>query len=227
MASETHELICTFCSEVKGLEDFNLFYELGVASQRSDYVLLETEHFVVIPCVGALTDWYLLVVSKRHVLSVGWLEDDERSDLKDLLSKLGASIEFSLGHEVAMFEHGTLSFRDKGGACYDHCHIHVVVTEKKVAGFLAAIPPEFAMRSTLDWIDDARQMIARDERAYLAAASADMQLIGSAAGAPSQFFRRALASWLGDQTEEWDAALFPQKDRLTQMIAKKHVLDAI
>src|SRR5699024_5825012 len=60
--------ICTFCCEVEGGDDSNLFYDLGLAHTRADYVLLESEHFVVMPCIGALTDWYLIIVSKRHTL---------------------------------------------------------------------------------------------------------------------------------------------------------------
>lgn len=49
--------ICTFCSEVKGDEDLNLFLELGIS--RPEYILHETEHWVVFPCIGALAKWYV------------------------------------------------------------------------------------------------------------------------------------------------------------------------
>ena len=224
MTVDDHHEICTFCAEISGAKEFNLFYELGVAEERSDYVLVETPNFIVIPCIGALTDWYVLVVSKRHVLSVGWLTEDEREELKVLLSQLSEVPQAEGSQGLAMFEHGTLNFRDKGGACYDHCHIHVVATESAVQEFLASIPAEFDMNPVPSWIDGAYRMIQEDQRSYLAASSRSGEMIGSAAGAPSQFFRRALATWLGQPAGEWDAMLYPQKTRVKLMMEMKPLL---
>ncbi|MFJ9555301.1 hypothetical protein ACIRPH_15890 [Nocardiopsis sp. NPDC101807] len=41
--------------------------------------------------------------------------------------------------------------------------------------------------------------------------------IGTATGAPSQFFRRCLASWMGAEEGEWDWLTFPQTDRVQRM----------
>ncbi|WP_285732710.1 HIT domain-containing protein [Nocardiopsis sp. ATB16-24] len=214
---DTLREICTFCCEVEGGDDSNLFYDLGLAHDRSDYVLHETDHFVVIPCIGALTDWYLLIVSKRHTLSVGWLDDAERADLRTLIPQVTDLVRGHSGLNSLVFEHGSFDFRDKGGACYDHTHIHVVATDRDPHAFLDQIPAPVTMHPCSDWIDAARHLVEDRQRSYLALGTPGQDWIGTATGAPSQFFRRCLASWMGAEEGEWDWLTFPQADRVQRM----------
>jgi diadenosine tetraphosphate (Ap4A) HIT family hydrolase len=209
--------ICTFCCEVEGGDDSNLFYDLGLARTRTDYVLLESEHFVVMPCIGALTDWYLLIVSKRHTLSVGRLNEAERADLRTLIPQVTGLIRERSGLDSLVFEHGSLDFRDKGGACYDHTHIHVVATGRDHQRFLDHIPAPVIMRPCADWISASRRLVEEEQRSYLALGTPDQDWIGIATGAPSQFFRRCLAAWMGAEEGEWDWLTFPQVDRVHRM----------
>ncbi len=48
-----------------------------------------------------------------------------------------------------VFEHGSLDFRDKGGACYDH------------------IPTPVTMRPCTDWIRASRRLVEEEQRSYL------------------------------------------------------------
>ncbi|WP_017601177.1 HIT family protein [Nocardiopsis lucentensis] len=217
MDDDTLREICTFCCEVEGGGDSNLFYDLGLARTRGDYVLHETEHFVVMPCIGALTDWYLLIVSKRHTLSVGWLDDAERADLRTLIPQVTDLIRRRSGLDSLVFEHGSFNFRDKGGTCYDHTHIHVVATDRDHHAFLDQIPAPITMRPCTDWIDAARHLVNDQHRSYLALGAPGQDWIGTATGAPSQFFRRCLASWIGAEEGEWDWLTFPQTDRVHRM----------
>jgi diadenosine tetraphosphate (Ap4A) HIT family hydrolase len=209
--------ICTFCCEVEGGDDSNLFYDLGLARTRDDYVVHETDHFVVMPCIGALTDWYLLIVSKRHTLSVGWLNEAERADLRALIPVVTDLIRERSGLDSLVFEHGSFDFRDKGGACYDHTHIHVVATGRDHHAFLDQIPAPITMGPCPDWIDAARHLVDSQQRSYLALGTPGQHWIGTATGAPAQFFRRCLASWIGAEEGEWDWLTFPQTDRVQRM----------
>ncbi|WP_435107201.1 HIT family protein [Nocardiopsis synnemataformans] len=214
---DTLSEICTFCCEVEGGDDSNLFYDLGLARARSDYVVHESDHFAVMPCIGALTDWYLLIVSKRHTLSVGWLDDAERADLRALIPQVTDLVRRRSGLGSLVFEHGSLDFRDKGGACYDHTHIHVVATDRAPQAFLDQIPAPVTMRPCPDWIGAARHLVEDRQRSYLALGTPGQDWIGTATGAPSQFFRRCLASWMGAEEGEWDWLTFPQTDRVHRM----------
>ncbi|WP_150246286.1 HIT domain-containing protein [Nocardiopsis quinghaiensis] len=214
---DTLSEICTFCCEVEGGDDSNLFYDLGLARARSDYVVHESDHFAVMPCIGALTDWYLLIVSKRHTLSVGWLDNAERADLRTLIPQVTDLVRRRSGLDSLVFEHGSLDFRDKGGACYDHTHIHVVATDRDPQAFLDQIPAPIAMQPCPDWIGAARHLVEDRQRSYLALGTPGQDWIGTATGAPSQFFRRCLASWMGAEEGEWDWLTFPQTDRVQRM----------
>lgn len=218
-STETYEDICTFCKEVTGEAVQNLFYDHGLATDRAGYVLYETDHHVVFPCIGALTDFYVLVVSRRHALSVGWLEPDEQDDLRQVLDHLRRHLTKVTGLSVMVFEHGSYNFRDKGGACYDHAHVHVVATDRPSDTFVDAVPEPVTLAECDDWLDTATDLIRGQQRSYVALDDGHRHLVGEATGAPSQFFRRCLASWLGAEAGEWDWLTFPQLDRVAHMLS--------
>lgn len=216
--STTFDDICTFCHEVDGQAGSNLFFDLGLGCTREDYILHESDHFVVMPCIGALTDWYLLIVSKRHTLSVGWLDEAERADLRNLISEVTDLLYQRTGLRSLVFEHGSLDFRNKGGACYDHTHVHVVATDRDHRAFLDQIPEPVAMQECTDWITAAHRLVQEHQRSYLALGTPGQDWIGQATGAPSQFFRRCLATWMGAEEGSWDWLVFPQAERVHHMI---------
>lgn len=224
----TYEDICTFCAEASGSEE-NLFYREGLAVGK-DYILYESPSFVVVPCIGALTDWYVLIVSRRHVLSCGWLEPSELEELQGVVADVTSGMTATAGQNVVLFEHGSFSFRDKGGACHDHAHIHVVATDRHVDDFVKLVSGNVSLEPCENWIREATRFVRTEGRSYLALSFAGGSLVGSAHNAPSQFFRRSLAEWLEAEEGEWDWATFPQHDRLRKMIenglAGKHPLMA-
>jgi diadenosine tetraphosphate (Ap4A) HIT family hydrolase len=213
----TYQDICTFCDEVSGAE--KRFYDLGLAETPDDYQLLQTDDFVVVPCIGALTDWYVLIVPRRHVLSSGWLSDDERTELRKLVDRVTAKLIERTGHEVVTFEHGSYSFRDKGGSCHDHSHVHVVATERPVSDFIDHVGESVELRPCADWIDEAGRIIAESNRSYLALESSAGSMIAIAQNAPSAFFRKSLVRWLGAEPGEDDWLVYPQVERLRTMVA--------
>lgn len=213
-----YEEICSFCAEVAGSADPNLFYDLGLATSRKEYVLHESENFIVVPCIGALTDWYVLIVSRRHALSVGWLTDIERADLRACIAETQSWLAGVSGQNVLIFEHGSLDFRDKGGACYDHVHIHLVATTNGLSEFLEHIPAPVVLTQCPDWIAAARDTVHAGRTSYLALQADNTHMIAPATGAPSQFFRRCLATWLGAERGEWDWMVYPQIERVTAMM---------
>jgi diadenosine tetraphosphate (Ap4A) HIT family hydrolase len=212
----TYEDICTFCNEVSGVE--SPFYDLGVAKEPADYVLHRSENFVVIPCIGALTDWYVLIVPRRHTLSSGWLPEDERTELRAVSRHVMERLAERTGQEVVLFEHGSFNFRDKGGSCHDHSHVHVVATERPVQDFIATVSDSVELEPCKDWIDAAAAMVRESSRSYLALQSAEGSMIAKSNNAPSAFFRKALVHWLGGEPGEHDWLVYPHTDRLRSMI---------
>lgn len=210
------EDICSFCDEVNGRD--NRFHDLGIGAGRLDYILMESERFVVVPCMGALTDWYVLIVPKRHVLSTGWMNTDERNELQTLCDEVCARLERMSGQSVVVFEHGSYDFRDKGGACHDHAHIHVVGTDRPVGGFVDFVSQSLDLDKCEDWIQSASDTVDGERRSYLAVSSGAESWIGRSDSAPSGFFRKSLMRWIGGDPAEHDWLVFPQVERLKRMV---------
>ncbi len=211
--------ICSFCSEIVGHSHHNLYSSAGFVPDERRYVLAETENFAVIPCVGAFTDWYLLVVTKAHVLSFGYVERSQQPELEMLIDRCSDWLRRQSGlHRHVGFEHGSYSFRDKGGACYDHAHLHLVATGNTASAFMDHLS-EVKLEPVVEWLDAARSAIGEDRRSYLAVWDEGEVAFGDSSGASTQFFRRALARWLGLGEERADYALFPEHERLHAMVA--------
>lgn len=211
--------ICTFCSEVGNGRATNLYHELGVCDKSSyNYILEETDSFAVMPCIGALVDTYFLIVSKRHVLSAGWLCSKEQDELRDLLDRWRVKISRN-GLFSAVFEHGSYSFRDKGGSCYDHCHVHLIGTERSPASFIDQVSRDVELTLRNDWLSAAEDAVRRHEHSYLAVSYCEGDFVGNSSKAPSQFFRRHLAGWLEAEEGRWDWLVFPEIDRTRKMIS--------
>ncbi|MGH8010260.1 MAG: HIT domain protein [Candidatus Binatia bacterium] len=212
----TYEEICSFCDEIAGRS--SAFLDLGITSSSADYILHSTEHFVVVPCLGALVDWYVLIVPRRHALSAGWLMMEERKELRTLLTDVRRRVERISGCEVAIFEQGSYSFRDRGGSCHDHAHVHVVASERPIRDFVEYVQSSVTLRECGDWLDAAAAMVSTSAKSYLALQASATSFLGDATGAPSGFFRKALLRWLGGDIAEHDWLVFPQVTRLRKMI---------
>lgn len=212
--------ICTFCCEAIGGTESNLFYDLGISEEGSrDYILDETEHFVVFPCIGALTPDYVLLVSKRHVLSAGWLDHEEAEDLRALTARWVQRLSAG-GDNVVLFEHGSFDFRDKGGACYDHAHVHLIATTAEPQAFVNAVAEDVVLQPCDEWLQAASVSVEQQERSYLAMSAIGQDYIGNSRQAKSQFFRRHVARWLGAEPGGWDWLVYPEVERVRGMIER-------
>lgn len=73
---------CTFCDEFQGGVR-NDFYNLYGGSPRQR-VIFETARFVVVPSIGQLVEGYLLILPKKHFLSLGRMPVEWFLDLENL-----------------------------------------------------------------------------------------------------------------------------------------------
>jgi len=119
---------------------------------------------------------------------------------------------------VVVFEHGSYSFRDKGGACHDHAHIHVVATARPTQDFVRYVGDLIRFEPSVNWIEAAAEVVNGSACAYLALEHEGGSMIGRASGAPSGFFRKALMNWLEGNPDEHDWLVFPQADRIYRML---------
>ena len=157
--------------------------------------LFETRNFVALPSIGALVEGWLLLVPKRHFVSLGALPDSMFSEMQDFKELLCSVLMASYGR-VCAFEHGPSADRRAVGCGVDHAHLHLVPIHFDL---LAEVTP--LLPTTIRWqpadIRDCKPIYRRGEDyLYLE------QPIGSGRLAThqrfgSQLFRRAIASHLG------------------------------
>lgn len=208
---------CVFCA-VNGGRLHPSIANLGLPADRDKYVLSETDSFMVVPCLGALTDWYVLVSPRRHVLSAGKLTHGERAELRVALERVRRWLHRHSRRQVLIFEHGAYDFRDQGGSSFDHSHIHVAATNRPVDGLLEAASGEVVLRPCDDWLRAAAELLEHGKCSYFALELPGQHYIGRATGAPSHYFRRCLVRWLGAADEEWDFLRYPHVSRVLKMI---------
>ena len=218
--SSNFEDICSFCDEIHLRRDRNLFWDLLGEEIGGDYLLLETDSIVVIPCLGALADFYALVVPRNHVLSFAYLPAAVDDELATVMRALREWFLEEAESPPVLFEHGSFSFRDKGGACFDHAHIHAVAARSTPTDFLRRVEKVVPMSPVEQWLPAAREWVRKRHRSYWAMSTEEAgDYLGEPRDVPSQFFRRSLAEWL-HMDEQWDAVMYPQVDRVAHMIER-------
>ncbi len=160
-----------------------------------DTPLFESPNFISVPSLGSLVQGWLLLVPKRHVLSMGTLPDSMHHELNEFKAILCAALTECYGAAVA-FEHGPSAENSAAGCGVDHAHLHIVPTTidlaMKVTPYLPAgvkwTPAglrecQEAHRRGLDYLYFEKP----NERGWIATDRA----LGS------QLFRRAIAAELG------------------------------
>jgi len=87
--------------------------------------LLQTEHFVVVPSIGAVVPGWVLVLPKVHALSIAEVPRDQRNELKVLIKCTKNLVEKQFGR-ATLFEHGASTRDSLIGCGVDHAHLHIV-----------------------------------------------------------------------------------------------------
>ncbi|KOG08193.1 hypothetical protein ADK35_42005 [Streptomyces viridochromogenes] len=214
---EDYREICSFCAEIHFKQEHNLLGELLPDYAVEDFILFESDHFVVIPGVGAVCDGYVLISPKEHVLSFGHLGSALDAELDDVCRRTAGFLRERYGERVLAFEHGAESFRNRGGSCTDHAHLHMfpAVPEIDIA---AGLRRDFELRSVNDFLPALRHQVQERQKPYLWLRSDDGQMwICDAPSALSQYVRRIIVAQLG-RADEWDWAVFPGIEHLRSTI---------
>lgn len=88
-------------------------------------VLLETNHFVVVPSKGGFVPGWTMILPKHHVLSMAQLHPSISEELDSLLLRVCAKVQSVFG-PATVFEHGATCINTTFGCGIDHAHLHVV-----------------------------------------------------------------------------------------------------
>ena len=199
-APSTHG--CSFCSALAGLRD--------------EPAVLEDEQFVAWISRGALVEGHLLVLPRRHVLSLRELEPSEVAPLLRFVT----AVEDLLGQvygPVASFEHGPVVPGSPVGCSTDHGHLHLIPWPTSLVEVAEQELPALTWRG----VGGLSEALANEsDSPYLFVRDGDgTSSIASGPDIPSQAIRRALATALG-RREEWDWKAHPQPATVRQTMKR-------
>lgn len=175
--------------------------------------ILTTEHFVVLPSIGAIVEGWLLIAPRDPVLSIGALGgiwDDELSELKKYL----VSVLTRQYGPVSVFEHGPAQIGSVVGCGVDHAHLHLVPTRIDLLAYARKLSPKTVWtpcRNPNQLVD-----AHRDGFSYLYLEQplyCPESVISVGSSILSQFFRRIIAEGAG-KAEQWDWKQYPFMDNV-------------
>lgn len=197
-------MTCTFCS---------VGVRAACATEPEDQVLAESQSFFVKPGLGHFSLGYSLICSRRHVGNMASLSLSELDELGTITEVFCARLRTITGKQIVVFEHGACS-SNRGGACIDHAHLHLLPLPNEVA-------PELVLPITSRLIRSFRELqpLSGWNGAYLYC-STDLDM-GRAYQLdrvlPSQYARRVYCERIG-KPDEWDWAVFQYRDQIRNFI---------
>lgn len=96
-------------------------------------VIASSQYGAAIPTIGAFVPGYLLIVPRRHVLSLGQLSGDELRDLEAFTHHVADRLRHTYGLPVLGFEYG---LNAEGARRIGHGHLHLLPTTAGLGAYL-------------------------------------------------------------------------------------------
>lgn len=200
--------VCEFCDEIKK-RNIGIFYKIYGEIIKSR-IIYKDENFVVIPTLGQMFKYSLLILPICHIETLSELKDSQMDALKHLYEKI-KEILSKFGNVIA-FEHGS-KISACGGCGIYHAHLHMIAVPEKIE-MKNFIKHEFTYKKNIK-----ESLKALNETChYLLAIDHDgscvtLNIENLAEYYPSQYFRRRLHDYFKiksawdwrkyDQPEEW------------------------
>ncbi len=186
--------------EVEGVDDSCAFCSLDAPNPHwpvdANKVLLESEHFLLVPALGPLTAGHALIVSRSHSNGLVWMPAHVRADYAEFQKRLRR-----LRPTIAWLfaEHG-------GGSegmrpCINHTHINLI------PGVAAPIT---ILAHKCEQLDSQTMLNRTPDTSYICLEWGEDVAYFSAERMGSQFLRRLL--WGARGRDDWDWAVFPGWD---------------
>jgi diadenosine tetraphosphate (Ap4A) HIT family hydrolase len=171
--------------------------EMRVKSGRQPWnePLIETENFVVIPSLGALVEGWVLVVPKKHQISMGALPIGLRGEAEEIERKTRGVLSSRYEKPIIAFEHGPSAENHGTGCGVDHAHLHLVPLECDLLTYVRPFVPASVEWKACNWDDLAKAHTAGLDYLYLRP-EGENGLMAVSQDFGSQVFRKAVASFL-------------------------------
>ena len=194
---------CLLCDEVRG--EYPLSLRLGLYATAADKVIMETEHFLLLPDISPIVPGHSLLISKDHFPCFTQLPNSMLEEFRDARDKAVSRIAATYG-EPLLFEHGSSSDTRRSGVCVQHAHIHLLPVRAPVEDWLE----KFGELVPFDlFTADSRQNLPEDYLWYRNQLGSEYLVSNFYESIPCQFIRRALAQHLAISNWNWKSILVP------------------
>lgn len=163
----------------------------------ADTILLESEHFLVVPTVGPFTSGHVMVITRGHYTSFASLPVAIRRDFDSIVEV----VRRRCGSDVLEFEHGSGPRSESGGACINHVHVHVIPDAAGAVECIEGLLPRLPVESCSE--------LTETHLPYIWLRSNSKSRFYRSSGTHSQFGRRKIWEWFG--RHDWDWAANPSQ----------------
>jgi XTP/dITP diphosphohydrolase len=126
---------CPFCAEFEA-DGLSIFAQM-MGDRLANRVVYEDEDFVVMPPLGQFIEGGLLLLTRRHILSLACLPPALFERLEGLVRAISRAVIERWGVPPLVFEHGPAPQRGKGVCCVDHAHFNIFPARIQVHPHLA------------------------------------------------------------------------------------------
>lgn len=195
---------CPFCEEYLHPNVSQFYVEIGKKIGCESRVLLETEHWYVIPTLGSLTVGYVLLVAKEHHLSLANLSKELLGEMLQLKKNVEELLYNKLGMHCLSFEHGVTNAVSKGANSVDHVHVHILPFPKPIWQNIVFDIPQVHFEVVSSYTELFSNWQKKTPNSYLLFQDTDQAIyyFPDASNMPSQLFRKCLAPYL--KADHWD-----------------------
>lgn len=191
---------CLFCS----------IQEMSNPSNPEDEIFDESENFYAKAALGHFVFGYTLIISKEHFPSFAYVPEQQFSELEAFRDDVLDKLHNLCPHPITIMEHGALSRCQRGGACIDHAHLHLM----PLAADLYPVLSERFSFADLGSISEVRRFKdAQVPYLYYQREGLGGHGVGLTQDVPSQMLRQIACQALGTP-ELWDWRDRPLRDVL-------------
>ncbi len=179
-----------------------------------DFVIWENENFVVVPAKGSFVTGYLIIITKKHLLSMANLPDNLLLELSQIKSHI-RKILSRLFTRPVFFEHGDVCATEKAGGCIKHAHMHCLPLELDVFPRLMKSYKHSKIKS---FEEIRKNGLENKSYIYFENQFQDKYILSQGKVAmPSQYLRRVIAEEL-DMPDEWDWNVAPFESNVRETL---------
>ena len=179
---------CSYCNFIHG-------------SSKSiyDYVIDETDNFVVVPTLGSLLPGWQLICPKQHQLNATLVSQESKLELVTLVEERVRLTADLYNKRVVVFEHGAIVDGSVVGCGVDHAHIHVLPVDFDFIKTIKLTEKSFQDLDNSENILDFYLNHRISDSPYWICSDGDETLFTSEMQPTSQFFRKVIAKELNKE----------------------------